>query len=81
MVDRNRIPAPPMTVTDPGLLTAVGQPAAQFVHDLAGVAVIGLLFLRCFALPGPPTPANRHLVAMVIRWAWLWVGVRLCGSA
>jgi hypothetical protein len=33
-------------LTDARQLTAVGPPIAQFVHEMAGVAVVGLLFLR-----------------------------------
>jgi len=65
---------PPLGLPDPGLLTAVGLPTAQYVHEMAGVAVVGLLFLRCAALPGPTTPGGQQLVTMAARWAWLWVG-------
>src|SRR6476661_1325224 len=64
----------PLGLPDPGLLTAIGLPFAQYVHEIAGVAVVGLLFLRCVALPGPATPATSHLLEMAARWAWLWVG-------
>jgi putative copper resistance protein D len=63
----------PLGLPDPGLLTSVGLPVAQYVHEIAGVAVVGLLFVRCAALPGPDTPASRHLLRMAARWAWLWV--------
>ena len=36
----------PLGLPDPGLVTAVGLPVAQFVHEIAGIAVVGLLFLR-----------------------------------
>jgi len=65
---------PPLGLPDPGLLTAVGLPTAQYLHEIAGVAVVGLLFVRCALLPGPITPASRHLLEMAARWAWLWVG-------
>src|SRR6476619_4694834 len=64
----------PLGLPDPGLLTSVGLPAVQFVHEIAGVAVVGLFFLRCVALPGRDTPASRHLLVMAARWSWLWVG-------
>ena len=32
-----------------GELTAVGLPIAQFVHEMAGVAVVGLLFAAVFS--------------------------------
>jgi putative copper resistance protein D len=64
----------PVGQPEPGLLTAIGLPVAQYVHEIAGVAVVGLLFLRCVALPGPSTPATSHLLEMAARWAWLWVG-------
>ncbi len=63
----------PLGLPDPGLLTSVGLPVVQFVHEIAGVAVVGLLFLRCAALPGRDTPAGRHLLTMAARWSWLWV--------
>jgi putative copper resistance protein D len=40
---------------------------------MAGVAVVGLLFLRCVALTSPIGPAHRHLMVMATRWAWVWV--------
>lgn len=67
----------PFGLTDPGQLTAVGLPIAQFVHEIAGVAVVGLLFLRCFLLPPRADSAHRHLNAMATRWGWLWVGSTL----
>ena len=36
----------PFGLPDPGPLTSIGLPTAQFVHELAGIAVVGLLFLR-----------------------------------
>ena len=71
------VPAP-FGLPDPGPLTAIGLPAAQYVHELAGVAVVGLLFLRWFALPGDAEPGGAgpggaHLLLMATRWAWLWV--------
>ncbi len=67
----------PFGLTDPGQLTAVGLPIAQFVHEMAGVAVVGLLFLRCFLLTPQADSAHRHLNAMATRWGWLWVGSTL----
>jgi len=62
----------PFGLPDPGPLTAIGLPAAQYVHELAGVAVVGLLFLRWFAVPGGAGPGGVHLLLMATRWAWLW---------
>ena len=64
----------PFGLTDPGQVTAVGLPIAQFVHEMAGVAVVGLLFARCFLLPPAADRAHSHLTAMATRWGWLWVG-------
>ena len=67
----------PLGLADAGAFNAVGLPIAQFVHEMAGVAVVGLLFVRCAALSRPITPAHRHLAAMAARWAWVWVGSTL----
>ena len=66
-------PAPP-GLPDPGALTAVGLPVTQFVHEIAGVAVVGLLFVRAVLLPRASEPASAHLAAITVRWAWLWAG-------
>ena len=66
------VPAP-FGLPDPGPLTAIGLPAAQYIHELAGVAVVGLLFLRSFALHGGAGPGGAHLLLMATRWAWLWM--------
>ena len=67
----------PFGLTDPGQVTAVGLPIAQFVHEMAGVAVVGLLFLRCFLISPTAESAHRHLNGMATRWGWLWVGSTL----
>ena len=67
----------PFGLTDPGRLTAVGLPIAQFVHEMAGVAVVGLLFLRCFMVSPQADSVHRHLNGVATRWAWLWVGSTL----
>ena len=63
----------PFGLTDPGGFTSIGLPIAQFVHEMAGVAVVGLLFARCFLLGPDAPPAHRHLNAMATRWGWVWV--------
>ena len=65
------VPAP-FGLPDPGLLTSVSLPLARYLQEIAGVAVVGLLFLRCVALPGQST-GGRHLLDMATRWAWLGV--------
>jgi putative copper export protein len=67
------LPAP-VGLPDPGALTAIGLPVTQFVHEIAGVAVVGLLFLRAVLLPRASEPARAHLAAITVRWAWLWAG-------
>ncbi len=64
----------PMGLPDPGALTAIGLPVTQFVHEIAGVAVVGLLSLRAVLLPRASEPASAHLAAITVRWAWLWAG-------
>lgn len=58
---------------DPGALTAFGLVAAQYVHELAGVAVVGLLVCRGAVLEGGVGAGRRHLGAMAVRWGWAWV--------
>ena len=50
--------AAPAGLPDPGWVTAVGLPVAQYTHDIAAVTVAGLLFLRCAALPAPIGPGG-----------------------
>ncbi len=61
---------------DPGQLTSFGLPSAQFVHELAGIAVVGLLFVAAIGLGADESAgrARRHLAELVARWAWVWVG-------
>lgn len=66
------VPAPP-GLPDSGMMTSVGLPLARYLQEIAGVAVVGLLFLRCVALPGRAGPGGDHLLAMAARWAWLGV--------
>ena len=65
--------AAPAGLPDPGWVTAVGLPVAQYTHDIAAVTVAGLLFLRCAALPASTGPGGAHLLEMAARWAWIWV--------
>lgn len=62
----------PLGLPDPGALTAIGLPVTQFAHEMAGVAVVGLLFLRAVLLPRATGPVRAHLAAVTVRWAWLW---------
>jgi putative copper export protein len=62
----------------------LGIPFAQYAHQLAGVATVGLLFLRCVALGRDNGPAVQHLANMAARWGWIWVAstlVRIVVSA
>ena len=63
----------PFGLPDPGLLTSVTMPLARYLQEIAGVAVVGLLFVRCIALPGQSGTAGQHLLEMAARWAWLGV--------
>lgn len=69
----------PLGLPDPGALTAVGLLAAQYVHEVAGVAVVGLLACRSCMLEGSGGSGGRHLGAMAARWGWVWVGSTLGG--
>jgi putative copper export protein len=64
-----------------GALTAMGLPVTQFVHEMAGVAVVGLIFLRAVLLSRVTEPARAHLAAITVRWAWLWAGSTLAWIA
>lgn len=62
-------------------MTAMGLPVTQFVHEMAGVAVVGLIFLRAVSLSRVTEPARAHLAAITVRWAWLWAGSTLAWIA
>lgn len=64
--------APIAGLPDPGILTADALPLVQAVREGAGIAVVGLLFLRCCLMPGGPRPAHAHLNRMAARWALIW---------
>ena len=68
---------PPVGITDAGEFTAVALPIAQFLHEIAGVAVVGVLFARCVLLAPDDGPAQHHLATVTVRWAWLWVAATL----
>jgi putative copper resistance protein D len=59
----------------------MGLPVTQFVHEMAGVAVVGLIFLRAVLLSRVTEPARAHLAAITVRWAWLWAGSTLAWIA
>jgi putative copper resistance protein D len=63
----------PLGLPDAGLLTSVGLPLSRYLQEIAGIAVVGLLFLRCITLTGKPGPGGQHLLEMAARWAWLGV--------
>ncbi|MGS0685870.1 copper resistance D family protein [Nakamurella sp. GG22] len=62
----------PAGLPDAGPLTSIGLPIAQFLQRVAGVAVVGLLFLRCLGSRGRSPEAAAHLAAMTVRWAVVW---------
>ncbi len=62
----------PAGLPDAGSVTAIGLPLAQFVQRMAGVAVVGLLFLRCTGFRRRSPEATDHLAAMTVRWATVW---------
>ena len=57
---------------DAGALTRFGLPIAQYLHEVGGVAVVGVLFVQCLAARGSGL-GHRHMAEMVVRWGWLWV--------
>ncbi len=59
---------------DTGQLTAIGLPLAQFVHELAGIAVVGLLFLCCLMARSDNSSARQRLLTLASRWGWVWAG-------
>lgn len=62
---------------DTGRLTSIGLPLAQFVHEFAGIAVVGALFVNCLLDSPRSRPAAAHLLVMAVRWAWVWAGSTL----
>lgn len=64
---------PPIGLPDPGGLTAIALPVVGNVRELAGIAVVGLLFLRVL-IPPPVRAVHMHLIEMTVRWAWGWAG-------
>ena len=56
-----------------GAITRYGLPVAQYLQEIAGVAVVGLLFLRCLTLDDRSGPGHRHLARMAARWGLMWV--------
>jgi putative copper export protein len=67
---------PPAGVQVPGRLTTTGLPVAKHLHEIAGMAVVGLLLVRSL-MSGGRGAASAHLVAMVARWSWVWAGSTL----
>ena len=70
---------PPLGLPDAGGFTAIGLPIAQFVHDMAGIAVVGLLFVpvRCMRVRVDRRARAPAPDAMAARWAWVWAGSTL----
>jgi putative copper export protein len=62
---------------DTGQATSIGLPVTQFVHEIAGLAVVGALFVNCLLDSPRSRAAAGHLVAMAVRWAWVWAGSTL----
>ncbi len=61
----------PAALPDAGPLTSLGLPVTQFVQRIAGIAVVGLLFLRTM-MSGRSPAAGAHLAVMTVRWATVW---------
>lgn len=68
---------PPFGISDAGEFTAVALPIARFLQEMAGIAVVGLLFARCWLLTTPDGPAQTHLASSTARWGWFWVASTL----
>lgn len=71
----------PLGLPDPGALTSVGLLVAQFVHELAGVAVVGVLVCRFSIGAACPGDGGHHLGVMAERWSWVWGGSTLAWIA
>ncbi len=52
-------------------------PLVDYLYQLPGLAVVGLLFIRAVALAGHRTLATQHLSEMAARWAWAWAATSL----
>jgi putative copper export protein len=50
---------------------------ADFLYQVPGLAVVGLLFVRAAALTGHRTTATQHLSEMTSRWAWVWAAASI----
>ena len=59
---------------DQGTVTNIGLPIAQYLSEIAGVIVVGLLFVRCLSPGEQSTPGHRHLGRMAARWSVVWAG-------
>jgi putative copper export protein len=59
-------------IPDQGTVTNIGLPIAQYVSEIAGVIVVGLLFVRCLSPGEQATPGHRHLGRMAARWGVVW---------
>ena len=59
---------------DQGTVTRVGLPIAQYLSELSGVVVVGVLFLRCLTSNDGSGRSQRHLGRMASRWGVVWAG-------
>ncbi len=66
-------PAPP-GLPDPGQFTAITLPVTQFVHELSGIAVVGLLLLAVLSPRSTDQAAVRRLFVLAGRWSWVLAG-------
>jgi hypothetical protein len=56
-------------------------PPSEHLHQLPGLAVVGLLVVRGVALKGHRTIATQHLAEMAARWSWLWLAASFVALA
>jgi putative copper export protein len=67
------VPAVLAGLPSAGAVTRVGLPVAQFISQLAGIAVVGVLFLRVLIGTRDAQPGHQYLGRMAARWARLWL--------
>ncbi|HYP45692.1 MAG TPA: CopD family protein [Propionibacteriaceae bacterium] len=59
-------------VSAPATGGMLALPAADFLFQLPGLAVVGLLLVRSIALGPQQTAASHHLLRMASRWSYAW---------
>ena len=57
-----------------GMLTL---PLTDFLFQLPGYVVFGLLFVRAVTMPAQRTAASQHLMGMAARWSYVWAASTL----